>query len=229
MIDAVLIFNQTGKPRLTKYYTPAPSHARIAVVNRVYELITARSESACNFIDIPEGLDGLGLRGGDAPPAVRQDIVPRANKVIFRHYATLYFAVVVDEAESELGILDLIQVFVEALDRCFENVCELDLIFHFDEVHALLDCMVVGGLVLDTSIDSISTNFRAQAKARKAASGASAMSDLTLPSLGSSLTGGWGNREGGFRPVLQEWRAHSAMLYNASSQPAGSRAYTTPF
>ena len=26
------------------------------------------------------------------------------------------------------------QVFVEALDRCFENVCELDLIFHFDEV-----------------------------------------------------------------------------------------------
>jgi len=41
---------------------------------------------------------------------------------------------VVDGAESELGILDLIQVFVESLDRAFENVCELDLIFHFDEV-----------------------------------------------------------------------------------------------
>jgi hypothetical protein len=26
------------------------------------------------------------------------------------------------------------QVFVESLDRAFENVCELDLIFHFDEV-----------------------------------------------------------------------------------------------
>ena len=33
-----------------------------------------------------------------------------------------------------MGILDLIQVFVESLDRAFENVCELDLIFHFDEV-----------------------------------------------------------------------------------------------
>lgn len=29
-------------------------------------------------------------------------------------------------------------VFVEALDKCFENVCELDLIFHSDKV--LLNC-----------------------------------------------------------------------------------------
>jgi hypothetical protein len=28
----------------------------------------------------------------------------------------------------------VVQVFVESLDRSFENVCELDLIFHFDEV-----------------------------------------------------------------------------------------------
>lgn len=28
----------------------------------------------------------------------------------------------------------LFQVFVETLDKCFENVCELDLIFHMDKV-----------------------------------------------------------------------------------------------
>ena len=43
----------------------------------------------------------------------------------------------VDSSESELGILDLIQVFVETLDKCFENVCELDLIFHMDKVSQL--------------------------------------------------------------------------------------------
>lgn len=32
--------------------------------------------------------------------------------------------------------LNVIQVFVESLDRAFENVCELDLVFHFDEVCA---------------------------------------------------------------------------------------------
>lgn len=55
-------------------------------------------------------------------------------KLIYRHYATLYFVFCVDSSESELGILDLIQVFVETLDKCFENVCELDLIFHADKV-----------------------------------------------------------------------------------------------
>ena len=35
------------------------------------------------------------------------------TKLIYRHYATLYFVFAVDQAESELGILDLIHVFVE--------------------------------------------------------------------------------------------------------------------
>ncbi len=44
------------------------------------------------------------------------------------------FVFIIDEAESELAVLDLIQVFVEVLDKCFENVCELDLIFNPDKV-----------------------------------------------------------------------------------------------
>ena len=41
---------------------------------------------------------------------------------------------VVDENESELGVLDLIQVLVETLDRFFKNVCELDVIFNSEQV-----------------------------------------------------------------------------------------------
>jgi hypothetical protein len=52
----------------------------------------------------------------------------------FRVYATLMFVFVIDEAESELAVLDLIQVLVEVLDKSFENVCELDLIFNPDKV-----------------------------------------------------------------------------------------------
>lgn len=65
-------------------------------------------------------------------------------KLIYRHYATLYFVFCVDSSESELGILDLIQVFVETLDKCFENVCELDLIFNADVVHHILAELVMG-------------------------------------------------------------------------------------
>lgn len=78
-------------------------------------------------------------------------------KLIYRHYATLYFVFAVDQQESDLGILDLIQVFVETLDKIFENVCELDLIFHSDKVHYALDEIVMGGMVLETNINEVLT------------------------------------------------------------------------
>ncbi|KRZ59742.1 Microtubule-associated protein RP/EB family member 1 [Trichinella nativa] len=88
-------------------------------------------------------------------------------KLIYRHYATLYFVFCVDSSESELGILDLIQVFVETLDRCFENVCELDLIFHADKVHYILNEIVMGGMVLETNMNEILTRVNEQDKIEK--------------------------------------------------------------
>lgn len=88
-------------------------------------------------------------------------------KLIYRHYATLYFVFAVDQQESDLGILDLIQVFVESLDRCFESVCELDLIFHSDRVHYILDEIVMGGMVLETNIHSILTSVKDQDRLHK--------------------------------------------------------------
>lgn len=51
-------------------------------------------------------------------------------------------------------------MFVEALDRLFENVCELDLIFGFETLHAVLGEMVVGGVVVETSLDKIVDGVR---------------------------------------------------------------------
>lgn len=71
----------------------------------------------------------------------------------YRHYATLYFILISTSTESPLALLDLIQVFVEALDRLFENVCELDLIFNFETLHAVLGEMIVGGVVIETGLE----------------------------------------------------------------------------
>ena len=88
-------------------------------------------------------------------------------KLIYRHYATLYFVFCVDSSESELGILDLIQVFVESLDKCFKNVCELDLIFHMDKVHYILNELVMGRMVLETNMTEIMTRVEEQNKLEK--------------------------------------------------------------
>jgi AP-3 complex subunit sigma len=109
------------------------------------------------------------------------------TKIIYRHYATLHFIFVVDQQESDLGILDLIQVFVEALDQCFEGVCELDLIFHSDKVHFIIDEIIMGGMVLETNLTSILTAINDQTKLHAATP--SSMSSMTPADMATGVLG----------------------------------------
>merc|ERR1711865_622344 len=93
MIVSIMIVNNHGKARLTKFYDPMTDEQQQRIVRESFNLVSKRPAHVCNF------LDGEGMWGED-------------TKVIYRHYATLYFVFVVDSSESELGILDLIQVFV---------------------------------------------------------------------------------------------------------------------
>ncbi|XP_040839465.1 AP-3 complex subunit sigma-1-like isoform X2 [Ochotona curzoniae] len=115
MIKAILIFNNHGKLRLSKFHQPYSEDTQQQIIRETFHLVSKRDENVYNL------LEGGLLIGGSY------------NKPIYRHYATLYFVFCVDSSESELGILDLIQVFMETLDKCFENVCELGLIFHVDK------------------------------------------------------------------------------------------------
>lgn len=147
MIKGIIIVNNHGKPRLVKFYQSVESEAlQQSVIRRVFTQVAQRPDSFCNYLEgiVPEWGDHI--------------------KLIYRHYATLYFVFAVDSQESDLGILDLIQVFVEALDKTFENVCELDLIFHSDRVHYLLDEIVMGGMVLETNISNILEASKDQGK-----------------------------------------------------------------
>lgn len=58
-------------------------------------------------------------------------------------------------------------MFVEALDRLFENVCELDLIFNFETLHATLAEMVVGGVVVETGLEKVVRGVRGQGVVKK--------------------------------------------------------------
>ena len=50
------------------------------------------------------------------------------------------------------------------LDRLFENVCELDLIFNFETLHAVLGEMIVGGVVIETALDKYVYNLSSRAQ-----------------------------------------------------------------
>ena len=178
MIKGILIINNHGKPRLTKFYQSVSHEQQQAVIRRVFQQVVNRPDSFCNYLEgsIPEWGEN--------------------TKIIYRHYATLYFVFAVDAQESDLGILDLIQVFVEALDKCFENVCELDIIFKSDRVHYVLDEIVMGGMVLETNINAILQAIRDQdhldeTSLRTGAAGQSRSVDSIREGLGGGSGGGW--------------------------------------
>lgn len=66
-------------------------------------------------------------------------------RIIYRRYAGLFFCACVDVTDNELFTLEAIHLFVEVLDAFFGNVCELDLVFNFYKVYAILDEIFLAG------------------------------------------------------------------------------------
>lgn len=46
-------------------------------------------------------------------------------------------------------------MFVEILDRYFGSVCELDVVYNFHKVYAMLDDLIIGGEIVEASKDLI--------------------------------------------------------------------------
>ncbi|KAL4972541.1 clathrin adaptor complex small chain-domain-containing protein [Aspergillus desertorum] len=156
MINAVLVFNNNGQPRLTKFYTQIDTQTKQSLIAQIYDLVAQRPPTACNFLPLPPILARGASSSANAGPS------DAPTQITYRTYATLSFIMISTSTESPLALIDLIQVFVEALDRIFENVCELDLIFGFETMHAVLSEMIVGGVVVETNIDKIVAGVQSQ-------------------------------------------------------------------
>lgn len=91
------------------------------------------------------------------------------TRLVYKHFATLYFVFVFDSSENELAMLDLIQVFVETLEKCFRNVCELDIVLNYSKMHNILDEIIVGGQVLETDSAEIIKAIEEMSKLETAA------------------------------------------------------------
>ncbi|ETN85524.1 clathrin adaptor complex small chain [Necator americanus] len=203
MIKAILVINNHGKPRLLKFYQYYTEEMQQQIVRETFQLVSKRDDNVCNFLEGGTLIDGNDYR------------------LIYRHYATLYFIFCVDSSESELGILDLIQVFVETLDRCFENVCELDLIFHVDKVHHILGEIVMGGMVLETNMNEILLRIQEQEKLQKAEAGIAAAPARAVSAVKK-------RNYGVISPVVHTGRfSHPDLRYWDAGVPFFSE--TTPF
>ena len=77
-------------------------------------------------------------------------------RVIQREYASLRIIAVVDSvSESPLAMLDLIQFIVDVIDRQFDDVTEMDLIFNPEKLASIVDEIVVDGIVISTDLEEV--------------------------------------------------------------------------
>ena len=140
MIKAILVFNIRGQARMMKFFDSCSIEQQQKLLRDSYQMISKRDENSCNFIELNE------------------------SKLVYRHYATLYFVVVIDSSESEYDIYEVIHVFVQCLDQHFENVCELDLIFHSDQVNQIVNEFFMGGFIVNRSSEEILNDIRMQVR-----------------------------------------------------------------
>ncbi len=127
MIRFLIVQNRQGKTRISRWYVNYEEKEKQKLLLDVHRAITSRDSRFTNFIEFLN------------------------YKIVYKRFAGLFFMFCIDYTDNELSHLELIQLFVEVLDQYFGNVCELDLIFNFHKVYAVIDEILMGGEILETS------------------------------------------------------------------------------
>jgi AP-4 complex subunit sigma-1 len=139
--NALLLSNKQGQTRLSSYYEWIPMDERVALESEIIRKCLSRSELQCSFLEY------------------------RGFKVIYRRYASLFFIVGTkadpaagegaENNENELGMLEFIHSLVETMDRWAGSICELDIMYQLEQVHFLLDEMVMNGYIVETNRNNV--------------------------------------------------------------------------
>ena len=132
----VILQNKQGRTRLSKWYININEEEKIKIQNEVYRTIILRDIKESNIIEY------------------------KNYKIVYKKYASLYFVFGIDTDDNELASLELIHLFVETLDKYFGSVCELDVVYNFYKVYSVLDELLVGGEIVETSKINILKKLR---------------------------------------------------------------------
>ncbi|XP_044756733.1 AP-1 complex subunit sigma-2 isoform X3 [Coccinella septempunctata] len=127
MMQFMLLFSRQGKLRLQKWYVAHPDKLKKKITRELITTILARKPKMCSFLEWKD------------------------LKIVYKRYASLYFCCAIEQDDNELLTLEVIHRYVELLDKYFGSVCELDIIFNFEKAYFILDELLLGGEIQETS------------------------------------------------------------------------------
>jgi len=120
---------------LQKWYEAKEVQEKKKIVRELTSTILSRKPKMSNFLEF------------------------RDLQVVYKRYASLFFCFAVDRSDNELGALEVIHRYVEVLDKYFGSVCELDIIFNFEKAYFILDELILGGEMQETSKKAVLTQI----------------------------------------------------------------------
>ena len=124
-MDFILLINKQGKVRLVKWYREGMDGDKI--IKELSTLIPMRKKNMSNIYET----------GG--------------MKVIYKRFASLYFIVGIGKDSNELIVSDMIQRYVEVMDREYGSVCELDIVFNYQLAYNILNELFIEGKFYEPS------------------------------------------------------------------------------
>ncbi|XP_078612432.1 AP-1 complex subunit sigma-2-like [Branchiostoma floridae x Branchiostoma japonicum] len=127
MMKFMLLFSRQGKVRLQQWYSATQEKEKKKIMRELITIILARKPKMCSFLEWKE------------------------YKIVYKRYASLYFCCAIEKGDNELLTLEIIHRYVELLDKYFGSVCELDIIFNFEKAYFILDELMLGGEIQETS------------------------------------------------------------------------------
>jgi len=155
-IHYLLLISRQGKLRLAKWFIPLSSKAKAKIVQDLTQLTLSRQQRSSNFLEY------------------------KGQKVVYRRYASLFFICQIGNQDNELLTLEIIHRYVEVLDQSFGNVCELDLIFNFQQAYAILDELIIAGEMQETSGSSVLNMIKGSNASEEAERISNAMRDAVM-------------------------------------------------
>jgi AP-3 complex subunit sigma len=139
MIEAIFILNKLGLLRFIKIYSENENQVeQEELIKKVFNSMNQSKDT-----NIIYDFEYLGEK----------------RKLVFRLFGTIYIAMILDDLENELAILDFLNVMMQVLDEIFKGVSELHLIINPEKIYLLVDEMISAGTVIETNKLEIISNY----------------------------------------------------------------------
>ena len=142
MIECLLILSKIGVLRIIKIYTEENQDKQINKQQLIKNVLSAIYNSKGTQIiydfDYYENMK---------------------RKIAFRTFQGIIIAMIADEAENELAILDYINVMMKVFDEAFNGITEAFIINNPEKIYLIIDEMISGGFVIETNKEEIINNY----------------------------------------------------------------------